>query len=121
MAYDPDNVFARIIRGELPCDKVYEDEHALAFNDIHPQRPVHVLVIPKGPYRDMDDFTANASADELAGLLKALGEVARLTGVAESGYRVLANTGAHGHQEVEHLHFHLFGGAPAGPMVKRLA
>ena len=121
MAYDPDNVFAKILRAELPCDKVYEDAYALAFNDINPQRPVHVLVVPKGSYKDMDDFTANASDSELAGLLRALGEVARQTGIAGTGYRVIANSGAHGHQDVDHLHFHVFGGAPSGPMIKRLA
>ena len=121
MAYDPDNVFAKIIRGEIPCDKVYENDYALAFRDINPQRPVHVLILPKGSYADLNDFCANAAAEEMAGLIKALGEVAQMTGVAESGYRVLSNTGRDGHQEVPHLHFHIFGGAPAGPMVKRLA
>ncbi len=120
MAYDSDNIFAKIIRGEIPCDKVYENAHALAFHDINPQRPVHVLVIPKGNYADMNDFAESASADEMVGLIKALGEVARITGVADDGYRLLSNTGVNGHQEVSHLHFHVFGGAPAGPMVKRL-
>ncbi len=121
MAYDPDNVFAKIIRGEIPCDKVYEDDHALAFRDTNPQRPVHVLVVPKGSYEDLNDFCARATADEMAGLVKAMGRVAQQTGVAESGFRILSNTGRDGHQEVPHLHFHLFGGAASGPMVKRLA
>ena len=119
MAYDHDNIFAKILRGEIPCDKVYENDHALAFNDIDPQRPVHVLVVPKAAYQGMNDFAANASAEEALGLMQALGEVARLTGAAKSGYRLISNTGEHGHQEVDHLHFHLLGGAPAGPMLKR--
>ena len=120
MAYDDENVFAKILRGEIPCDKVYEDEHALAFNDISPQRPVHVLVIPKGRYTSMNDFAAEASDAEIAGLFRAVGTVAEKLNVAEDGYRVLSNIGAHGHQEVSHLHIHVFGGADTGPMIKRM-
>lgn len=119
MAYDPNNIFAKILRGEIPCNKIYEDDYALAFNDINPARPVHVLVIPKGHYVSLDDFTAKGSTDELAGFLKAVGSVARQVGVAETGYRIIGNTGANGHQEVPHLHVHILGGAPTGPMVKR--
>lgn len=121
MAYDPSNVFARILRGEIPCDKVYEDEWALAFRDINPQAPVHVLVIPKGAYESMVDFAAKASTEEIAGLFRAVAQVAELTGVATSGYRLLANTGAHGRQEVPHLHIHIFGGAPLGRMIEKVA
>ena len=120
MAYDNNNIFARILRGEIPCDKVYEDDFALAFNDINPARPVHLLVIPKGPYVSLDDFTEKGSPEELAGYLKAVGTVARQAGVSESGYRIIGNTGDHGHQEVPHLHIHILGGAPSGPMVKRV-
>ncbi len=120
MAYDDDNIFAKILRGEIPCNKVYEDDHVLAFNDITPQRPVHVLVIPKGRYVSMDDFTANGSDEEIAALFRAVGDIARDLNLAESGYRIIGNTGEHGHQEVMHLHIHLFGGAPSGPMIKRL-
>jgi histidine triad (HIT) family protein len=118
MAYDDNNVFARILRGEIPCKKVYEDDHTLAFHDINPLRPVHVLVIPKGRYVSIDDFTATASDAEIAALFRAVGTVARQLGVAEDGYRILANIGRHGHQEVPHLHVHVFGGADAGPMLK---
>ena len=118
MAYDDENIFAKILRGEIPCDKVFEDDYALAFNDISPQRPVHVLVIPKGRYIDVDDFAANASDAEIAGLFRAVGQVAKMTGVSDDGYRILSNIGAQGHQEVSHLHIHLFGGADTGPMIK---
>ncbi|HET6520051.1 MAG TPA: histidine triad nucleotide-binding protein [Geminicoccaceae bacterium] len=120
MAYDENNVFARILRGELPCDKVYESEHALAFRDINPLTPVHVLVIPKGRYASMDDFSANASPEELAGFFRAVGEVARGLGVDASGYRMLANHGRDANQEVPHFHVHIFGGAPLGPMIRRI-
>lgn len=116
--YDPNNIFARILRGEIPCNKVFENEHVLAFRDIHPQAPVHVLVIPKGAYVDMDDFTARASADEIAALMRATGEIARAEGIAQSGYRVLSNCGANGGQEVPHLHLHLVGGRPLGRMLQ---
>ena len=117
MAYDPDNIFARILHGEIPCDKVYEDDQVLAFNDINPQRPVHVLVIPKGEYVSFDDFSANASEAEITAFTRAVGRIARDLGLAEAGYRLLANTGPHGGQEVPHYHVHIFGGAPVGPMV----
>jgi histidine triad (HIT) family protein len=119
MAYDRNNVFARILRGELPCRKVYEDDHVLAFHDIHPQTPVHVLVIPKGEYVSLDDFSAKASPTELAALLRALSKVARALGVGESGYRILANHGADAHQEVPHCHVHVFGGRPLGRMISK--
>ena len=121
MAYDDGNVFARILRGELPCDKVHESEHALAFRDINPLAPIHVLVIPKGKYVSMDDFTAKASAEEIAGFFRAVGEAARKLGADTSGYRILANHGRDANQEVPHFHVHLFGGAPLGPMLKRVS
>ena len=117
MAYDPNNVFAKILRGEIPCDKVYEDEHTLAFRDIAPKAPVHVLVIPKGAYVSWTDFSEKASDAEIAALIRAVGKVARDLGVAEAGYRTLANTGTNGHQEVPHLHIHLFGGRKLGAML----
>lgn len=119
MAYDPNNVFAKILRGEIPCKKVFESEHVLAFHDIQPQAPVHVLVIPKGAYVSMDDFSQNASPAEQAALLKATGDIARQLGIAASGYRVLSNCGADGNQEVPHLHLHLFGGRRLGRMIGR--
>ena len=118
MAYDDSNVFAKILRGEIPCKKVYENDHALAFHDIHPQAPVHVLVIPKGRYVGLDDFALNASAAEQAGLVRALGEAARLLGVEKDGYRTLSNFGRNAHQEVPHLHFHIFGGKRLGRMLE---
>lgn len=117
MAYDPNNIFARILRGEIPCNKVYEDQHALAFHDINPQAPIHVLVIPKGAYVSMEDFTAKASDAEIAGLFRAVGTVAELTGATENGWRLLSNIGVHGHQEVPHLHIHLFAGRQLGRMI----
>jgi histidine triad (HIT) family protein len=119
MAYDRDNVFARILRGELPCREVYEDEHVLAFRDINPQAPVHVIVIPKGEYASVDDFSANASPPEQAAFMQAIGRIAHQEGVAESGYRILANHGAAAHQDVPHFHMHLFGGHDLGPMLRR--
>ena len=118
MAYDDTNIFARVLRGEIPCDRVYEDDFALAFRDINPQTPTHVLVIPKGAYVSFDDFTATASTAEIAGFLRAAGEIARRLGVAESGYRILANTGRDGRQEVPHFHLHLFAGQDLGRMIK---
>ncbi len=108
--YDDQNVFAKILRGEIPNKTVYEDEWALAFHDINPQAPLHVLVIPKGPYVSWDDFSAKASAEEIAGFIRAVGHVAREAGLVEPGYRLLANIGGHGHQEVPHLHVHVFAG-----------
>jgi diadenosine tetraphosphate (Ap4A) HIT family hydrolase len=118
MAYDDDNVFAKILRGEIPCKKVYEDEHVLSFHDINPQAPVHVLVIPKGRFVSMDDFTQNATPAQQAGLMRAVGVVARQLGLGKSGYRVLTNIGRDGHQEVPHLHFHIFGGRRLGRMLE---
>lgn len=120
MAYDPNNVFAKILRGEIPCNKVYEDEHALAFHDINPLTPVHVLVIPRGEYVSMDDFTAQASPEAISGFFRAIGETARRLGLAEGGYRLLANTGPDANQEVQHLHVHVFGGANLGPMIRKI-
>ncbi len=117
MAYDPNNIFARILRGEIPCKKVFESEHALAFHDINPQAPVHVLVIPKGAYVSMDDFSAKADPAEIVGFVRAVGDVARLIGVDANGYRILANHGSDAHQEVPHLHIHIFGGRHLGPML----
>jgi diadenosine tetraphosphate (Ap4A) HIT family hydrolase len=118
MAYDPNNVFARILRGEIPAKKVYEDQHCLAFLDIAPQTKTHILVIPKGAYVSWDDFSARASDAEIAGFVRAVGKVARDAGLAEPGYRVLANVGRDGRQEVPHLHVHVFGGQDLGRMIK---
>lgn len=115
--YDPNNIFAKILRGEIPCKKVYEDDFALAFHDINPQAPVHLLVIPKGAYVSWDDFSEKAPADEIAGFIRAVGQVAREAGLVDPGYRMLANVGGHGHQEVPHLHVHLFGGRQFYAMV----
>ena len=117
MAYDDQNIFAKILRGEIPCDKVYEDDHCLAFNDIAPQAPVHILVVPKGAYTDWDDFHANAPDAEIAALTRAVGIVARQVGVADDGYRLIANCGPNGMQEVPHLHMHILGGQRMGRMV----
>jgi diadenosine tetraphosphate (Ap4A) HIT family hydrolase len=117
--YDESNIFARILRGELPSDKVYEDEHVLAFRDIHPLAPTHILVIPKGPYVSWDDFSEKASDAEIAAIVRATGKIARDAGLVEPGYRVLANVGPDSGQEVAHLHLHIFGGRPLGPMLAR--
>jgi len=117
--YDGSNIFARILRGELPCSKVYEDEHVLAFNDIHPLAPTHVLVIPKGAYVSWDDFSRKAADEEIAAFVRAVGRIAREAGLVEPGYRVLANVGPNSGQEVPHLHAHIFGGKPLGPMLAR--
>lgn len=119
MAYDRNNVFARILRGELPCTKVYEDEHALAFRDIAPQAPSHVVLIPKGEYVSADDFSARASDAELASFMRAITAIATAEGVAESGFRLIANNGKDGHQEVPHFHMHIVGGRDLGPMLRR--
>ncbi len=119
MAYDPGNIFARILRGELPCQKVYEDDHVLAFRDIRPQAPVHILVIPKGAYESLDDLASKGDDAELAALLRAAGKIAREQGLAETGYRILANTGSDGHQEVPHFHLHIFGGRDLGRMLSK--
>ena len=118
-SYDDQNIFAKILRGEIPCNKVYEDEHVLAFHDIAPLAPVHVLVIPKGPYVSWDDFSKDASDAEIAALVRAAGEVARIVGADTQGYRLLANTGKRSGQEVPHLHVHVFGGQPLGPMLAK--
>ncbi|MCC6913211.1 MAG: histidine triad nucleotide-binding protein [Rhodospirillaceae bacterium] len=114
--YDDNNIFARILRGEIPCKKVYEDEHTLAFEDINPRTPVHTLVIPKGKYVSTNDFADKASDTEIAALMRAVKKVAALKGVDASGYRVIVNTGVEGGQEVPHLHFHVLGGRAVGPM-----
>ncbi len=117
--YDDQNIFAKILRGEIPAKKVYEDDYALAFHDIAPQAPHHLLVIPTGAYVSWDDFSANASDAEIAGFVRAVGAVARAAGMVEPGYRLLANTGLDAGQEVPHLHVHVFAGQPLGPMLAR--
>ena len=117
--YDDQNIFAKILRGEIPCSKVHEDEHALAFRDINPQAPTHVLVIPKGAYVSWDDFAERASEAEIAGFVRSVGTVARGLGLVEPGYRLLANVGRDAGQEVPHLHVHIFAGGPLGPMLAR--
>ena len=119
MPYDRKNVFARILRGEVPCTKVYEDDHVLAFRDIHPQAPTHIVLIPKGEYVSVDDFAEKAGEAELAAFMRAIGRVARQERVAEGGYRILANHGRAAHQEVPHFHQHLFAGRDLGPMLRR--
>jgi diadenosine tetraphosphate (Ap4A) HIT family hydrolase len=118
-SYDQNNIFAKILRGELPAKAVLETEHSLAFHDINPLAPVHVLVIPRGAYVSWDDFSARASEAEIADYVRAVGEVARRVGADAQGYRLLANTGKRAGQEVPHLHIHLFGGQPLGPMLAR--
>ena len=117
--YDDSNIFARILRGDLPCTKVYEDDFALAFHDINPQAAQHILVIPKGRYVSWDDFSTKASDAEIAGLVRAAGNVARAAGLVAPGYRLLANVGPDGGQEVAHFHIHIFGGQRLGPMLAR--
>ena len=117
--YDGSNIFARILRGELPSNKLYEDEHVLAFHDINPLAPTHILVIPKGAYVSWDDFSAKASEAEIAAFVRAVGKIARDAGLLESGYRLLANAGVNAGQEVPHLHVHIFAGRPLGPMLAR--
>ena len=121
MVYDDQNIFAKILRGEIPCNKIYEDDYVLSFHDINPQKKVHALVIPKGKYIDLDDFSMNASSEEMVGLLKGINIVAKNLGISTikgKGYRALANIGDYGGQEVPHLHFHLFGGERVGKMVE---
>ena len=117
--YDDSNIFAKILRGELPSTKVYEDDWALAFHDINPLAPVHILVIPKGAYVSWDDFSEKASNEEIAGFVRAVGKIARDQQLVVQGYRLLANTGKRAGQEVPHLHVHIFGGQPLGPMLAR--
>ena len=119
MSYDDNNIFARILRGEIPNDTVYEDDAVLAFRDIDPQAPVHVLVIPKAPYVSLDDFTRNGSAAEIGRFFKTVGAIARALGLDAEGFRAIANTGAHGGQEVPHFHVHLCGGRRLGRMIPR--
>ena len=121
MTYDDNNIFAKILRGEIPCDKIYEDEYVLSFNDISPRKKIHVLVIPKGKYINLDDFNQKASKEEIVGLLKGISIVAKKLGISAdngNGYRTLSNISEHGGQEVPHLHFHLFGGEKIGKMVE---
>jgi len=121
MTYDDNNIFAKILRGEIPCKKIYEDEFVLSFYDINPQRKIHALVIPKGKFVNLDDFSENASRDEMAGLLKGINAVAKKLQISVDegkGYRALTNISEHGGQEVPHLHFHLFGGEKVGKMVE---
>ena len=117
LPYDNSNIFARILRGEIPSKRVYEDDHALAFHDINPQAPDHILVIPKGAYVSWDDFSARGSDAEIVGFVRAVGHLAREAGFVEPGYRLLANIGPNGHQEVPHLHVHIFAGRKLGPML----
>lgn len=117
--YDDSNIFARILRGEIPSKTVYEDEHVLAFHDINPLSPTHILVIPKGPYVSWDDFSEKASDEEIGGFVRAVGKIARDQGLVADGYRLLANVGLNSGQEVPHLHVHIFGGRPLGPMLAR--
>jgi diadenosine tetraphosphate (Ap4A) HIT family hydrolase len=117
--YDDTNIFARILRGELPCNKVYEDDHVLAFRDINPLAPTHILVIPKGSHVSWDDFSEKGSDEEIAAFVRAVGKIARDAGLVEDGYRLLANVGMNSGQEVPHLHAHIFAGRPLGPMLVR--
>lgn len=119
MAYDSNNIFAKILRGEIPCKRVYEDDHVLAFHDIQPQAPVHILVIPKGAYSDIADFGARGTTAEIAAFWQAVARIAAENGLPESGFRTIANTGLHGGQEVPHFHAHILGGRALGPMVAR--
>ena len=121
MTYDKYNIFAKILRGEIPCKKVYEDDYVLAFHDANPQKKIHVLVVPKGEYVNLDDFSSKASEKEISGLIRGIGTVAKKIGVSEvvqgGGYRSMVNVGENGGQEVPHLHFHIFGGEKVGKMV----
>ena len=119
MSYDPSNIFAKILRGDIPCKKVYEDEFALAFSDIHPQAPVHVLVIPKGPYVSHDDFIASADDKEISGFQRAVGKTVNVVNVIAGGYRLISNTGVNAHQEVPHYHIHILGGRDLGAMLEK--
>lgn len=116
--YDPENIFAKILRGDIPCKKAFENDLVLAFHDIHPQAPVHILVIPKGEYCDMTDFADRAGDAQMAALFKAVGEIVKQTGLEAGGYRVISNCGSNGGQEVPHLHLHILGGRKLGRMVQ---
>lgn len=120
-SYDNNNIFAKILRGEIPNNTVYEDDHVLAFKDIHPKAPVHILVIPKGAYTDIADFGANAKAEELTGFWRAVAAIAKEQGLPAGGFRTIANTGLNGGQEVPHFHVHILGGAALGPMLAKAA
>lgn len=120
-AYDDSNIFAKILRGEIPCNKVHEDSHVLAFRDIHPQAPAHILVIPKGKYVSAADFGANAPAEEIIAFWRAVSEIAAAEGLSERGFRLIANAGANGGQEVPHFHVHILGGRALGPMLAKTA
>lgn len=117
MTYEENNIFAKILNGDIPCDKVYEDEYVLAFRDIEPQKKIHVLVIPKGKYSNTVDFGSNASVQEVVGFYKAVAKIAKDEGLTDEGFRSIANTGEFGGQEVPHFHMHLLGGEPVGKMV----
>ena len=123
MPYDKNNIFAKILRGEIPCNKIFENDHVLSFYDIKPQKKIHALVIPKGEYVNLDDFSSKASEKEIVGLIKGIGEVAKKLGVSEAvkgkGYRSLVNVGENGGQEVPHLHYHIFAGEKIGKMISR--
>jgi len=119
LVYNPQNIFAKILRGEIPCKKIFENDHALAFHDIHPAAPIHALVIPKGAYIDHSDFCVKASDAELAGFSKAVSVVAAMLGTNEKGYRLISNCGANAHQEVPHYHVHILGGRPLGPLLSK--
>jgi diadenosine tetraphosphate (Ap4A) HIT family hydrolase len=120
MSYDSTNIFAKILRGEIPCKKLYEDDYAIAFPDIRPQAPIHILVIPKGAYTDHNDFAARASEKEIVGFERAIGKVASSAGADKDGYRLIANCGANAHQEVPHYHVHIMGGRALGPMLAKI-
>jgi len=117
MSYDPSNIFAKILRGEIPCKKAYEDDFALAIYDINPRAPLHILVIPKGPYTSCDDFVSNATDEEIVGFYRAVGKTINAADVISTGYRLISNTGVNAHQEVPHYHVHLVGGADLGKMM----
>lgn len=121
MSYDENNIFAKILRGEIPCDKVYEDDHVLAFHDVNPQAPVHILVIPKGSYVSVADFGEKAGAEEAAALWRAVSKIASDENLIEGGFRIIANTGENGGQEVPHFHIHILGGKALGPMLAKAA
>jgi histidine triad (HIT) family protein len=119
MGYDPSNIFAKILRGEIPCKKAYEDDYALAFHDIHPKAPVHILVIPKGPYATYDDFVTSADDAEIVGFNRALGKVINEAGIIANGYRLISNAGGDSHQEVQHYHVHVLAGEDLGPLLSK--
>ena len=121
MTYDENNIFAKILRGEIPCEKIYEDDYILSFYDINPQKKIHALIIPKGKYIDLDDFASKATEQEISGLIKGINIVAKKLKISSDtgkGYRTLANISENGGQEVPHLHFHLFGGEKLGKMIE---